>query len=290
MEYLLIPLLGVLAASKSVVQSRFAKGHTKTTANGVFFVAFVFLTCALLTIPSLFQGSVNGKFLLLSAIYGVTCLLFQFAYLQAFRYGSTPVSVLIATTAMVGPVVFSAIAYGEPFGAKEIIGLILILSTFVLNTQFKQDGEKKKTGLLWIVFISLTFLGNAGAMIVQKIFVKQMGAANTPTFVCYSYLIGTVLAFPLAFLLRHNSKEEKEPVKKPLLIAAFAVGAMLCVFQIVNNYALSKISATILIPTYNCITSLFVALATALLFKEKMTKKQILSAVLSVGAILLMVL
>ena len=69
MEYLLIPLLGFLAASKSVVQSRFAKGHTKTTANGVFFVAFVFLTCALLTIPSLFQGSVNGKFLLLIYLY-----------------------------------------------------------------------------------------------------------------------------------------------------------------------------------------------------------------------------
>lgn len=291
MPYLLIPLLSLCASAKVLIQSRFAKGHTKTAANALLYNGIVFLIVLLWTCPSLFQG--GGFFFFLTAwLYGLFSVLFQFFYLQAFQRGSTPITVLIVSTAMIVSVVFSAIAYGESFGAQEIIGSILILVTFVLNAQSAKNEkeEKKSVTWQWLLCAVLAFIFNAAASIVQKIYTKNVSDPMASAFVSHAYLFAAVFSFLLYFCFRCKRDRAEEKFEKKALLSALGVGSALCAFQVVNVYATAMIDATVLQPAYNGGLAVFVTLFSVLLYKEKMTKLQWLSAGLSLFATILVVL
>lgn len=291
MVYLLIPLLSLFSSTKAIVQGRFAKEYTKTTLGAILFNGAVFLVCILWTSPSLFRGG-DAFFFLMAFLYGLSSFFFQFFYLQSFRLGSLPITVLIVSTALIMPVGFSAIVYDEPFGVKEIAGLVLILASFVLNAQTsssEENAEKKKLSFRWIVFVALTFLFNGSGSIIQKIYTENVAEPETFTFVSYAYLFAAAISL-IAFLLFGKKAQGEERFGKKAMLAALGVGSALCAFQVVNMYATAKIDATVLLPAYNGGIAVFVTTASLLIFKEKLTKRQITSAALSLAATILLVL
>jgi drug/metabolite transporter (DMT)-like permease len=76
----------------------------------------------------------------------------------------------------------------------------------------------------------------------------------------------------------------------PIFGAGVLVAVFLGSFQCVNVYAASKIAGTVLYSTYNLGVALLLLLIGRLLFKERLTKKQAVGAVLGLVSIVLMCL
>ena len=153
MEYLLIPILCLLAAGKVTLQSRFSKNDHSGRSQSIFFNGLIFSVGAIILLPSLLDGPINKYTLILGIIMGVMSFIFQFFYITAFSRGKMSITVIINNFNMLIPVLLSVVMFSESFGPIKIVATVLILTSFVLTVKDnpqKTQADISSSGFDWI--------------------------------------------------------------------------------------------------------------------------------------------
>ncbi len=280
MKYLLVFTTATLATMKVSFQSSFAKKGVHTAADGIFFNMLIFAASALLFFPYLFKAS--GAALLCGAIYAVCNVSFQLTYTRALAEGNVSVAVMFANFGMLVPIVLSCVLYGDRPSAIRIVGILLTAAAFLVTVKpGGSKGEKR-----YFAYALLAMLLNGASLSVQKL-VGAQGIGGL-SFVAASYLCCTVLSGCVyaACALRGNRRSFKI-TKRPIL-AAIGAGCSLAVYLAVNTYAAGVIDGSFHYPAHSGGSILLSTLVGVLLFKDKLSGRQIAACVLGVTAIVLM--
>ncbi len=286
MKYLLIIPLCILAVSKVTVQGGFSKKNIRKPVDALFFNALIFLSVAVLSAPILF-GGISLNSLCWGAAFGVFSVMFQLFYSFALRYGSVSITVLTVNCSMILPVCVSAFLFHEPLTVCRIIGIVVILITFVLNANLTKG---QKHSALWAVSVSMAFIATSGCSIVQKSFTVFAPDGSHAEFVAAAYLCAAVLSFLLVGIFYACGSGVSYAVKPRVWLTALSIGAVLFSFQLLNTYAVSRIDGTILYPVYNGGTTVLSAFVGMLFFHEKPGRKQVAGIVTGVIGIVLLCL
>ena len=280
MKYLLVLTTASLATMKVSFQGAFAKKGVRSSADGIFFNMLIFAASALLFLPYLFKAS--GAVLLCGAIYAVCNVSFQLTYTRALAAGNVSVAVMFANFGMLVPILLSCILYGDRPSGLRIAGIALTAMAFLVTVK-RGNGKGERR---YLVFALLAMLLNGASLSVQKI-VGAQGIGGL-SFVAASYLACTVLSGCMyaACALRGNRKSFKI-TRRPIL-AAIGAGCSLALYLAVNTYAAGKIDGSFHYPAHSGGSILLSTLVGVVLFKDKLSKRQIAACVLGLAAIVLM--
>ena len=193
---LLIFVCCLLATSKVTTQSAFSKRHVKNFPDVVFFIALTFTISALIFSPDLIGCSpIVWAY---AAVFGLSSMLFQLSYTRALSMGNVSITVMLANLAMIFNVVLSIVAFDDPLTTAPVIGILLTIAVFIINTDFKTKNKVEKS---WFA-LALTALVTSGiAGCTQKVFGELGPADETRAFVSCSYLVGAVATFATYLIL-----------------------------------------------------------------------------------------
>lgn len=284
MEILLITVSCLLAATKVLTQGRFAKNMAKTPSDALLFNGLIFGTGAIILLP-MFGVNISLPGIVASLFVGVFNVIFQMAYVCAFSCGPISLTAMISTTSMVVPIIVSAIAYNEPLSVSRIIGIILTIFALYFTTE---KVSKDSIKLKWTLFTLLAFVANFSSSLIQKIYLKSFENIDTSSFVAVHFTFASIVSLGLYFILAAKGKKCSYKIGKNVILTSVFIGVILGIFNLIYSYSLAVIDATVYLPIFNGGLTVLVTLCGSLFMKEKLTKRQKISIVLGVIAIVLM--
>jgi drug/metabolite transporter (DMT)-like permease len=283
MKYLLVFACCLLATAKVTTQSAFSKKSVKSFPDVVFFIGLTFTVSALIFLPDLIGCS--PIVWLYGAAFGLSSMLFQISYTRALSMGNVSLTVMMANLAMVFTVLLSAIVFHDPISPARLIGIVLTIAVFVINTDFKTKNKVEKS---WFGLALTALLTSGAAGCTQKFFGELGPADESRAFVSASYAVGAVATFALYLILHCKNNRKTYKTAPPVFLYALGVGGFLAIFQIVYQHSINTIPGTFLYPTYAGGCIILSTLAGLVLFKDKLKRRQMISVLFGLVAVVLM--
>ena len=157
MNYLLLVVSAFLNGFKSVCAKKGNKYITET--QNIYTYIFYMFSTALIIALAIGLPSWNGLSMttfIIGVCYGAFLYFAQFFLIKAINTGNTSISTLFYSCGFLGPTFFSIFMYNEKVTFFTILGIVLILISFVIAV----DG-KGRTRPKWFVYIFAALFCNA---------------------------------------------------------------------------------------------------------------------------------
>ena len=229
-----------------------------------------YLTCVLIALLSLpdrgqiLRGSPTTLLLGLGA--GVLFVAGLITLQSSVRLNGATLSAAFAKLGLLVSLALSVLCFGERPGLLQLLGILLVLAALVLI--HTKGGEKSESGAprsLSLLLLTLLAGGGADAMAL--------------------FLTAALLTGLLALLERRRSG-------KRILLRELAAGVAVGVPNYFSSYllllALERLPAFLVYPVFSTGTILLVLLLSALLFRERPGRRQLLGILLILGALVLL--
>ncbi|MBO7762163.1 MAG: hypothetical protein J6T24_05140 [Clostridia bacterium] len=282
--FITVAALCILSAGKAIVQGRGARRYLGGFGDSFLFIALFLLFTALSYLPLLFSATLSLPSVGYAAVAAVLNLLYQLSYTVALSSGPVGLTALFAALSMLIPLFGSTLFLCDGFGPARILGLVLIVITLVLNTDFKK-GAGSLSGRWWLA-VAVTFFSNGLSAFWQKCFVLGSHGEEIVCYNFFAYFLAALLSFLLLPFLR---KKATSPLssRRGLYLCAVAVGLLLGAYQWLFAHAQRAVEATLLYPIYNGGFIVIMTVAGAILFGERLPPRRLAATVVGIAAIIL---
>ena len=278
--FLVIIILGV------TVQSVAQKEYNKRVGGGVFGYSAAGVFFAL---PVFAIGVIGGfNFSVQALIYS---LAFAFVYSMATVFlflaiESGPLSItnLIVSYSLILPAAYGIIMLGEPISIGLIFGFILLLVSLML-INFENKAEPKKITLKWVIYVAVAFLCNGACSIVQRLQQINCKGEYKNEFMIIALAISTL---SMAIIAAVNEKKN--------LLTDIKKGIGWCALHGISNGVVNlliivlalRMPASVSFPIISAggIVAAFIISVT--MYKEKLSKPQLVALVLGVASVILL--
>ena len=200
----------------------------------------------------------------------------------AIRTGSLSLSALIMQYSLIVPAIYGIVMLNEPIKFTLFIGLaLLVVSLFLVNFNVKEASVRPT--LRWMLFAGLSFIGNGMCATVQKVQQVDFNGAYKSEFM----IVGlSVAALILAILVLVT--ERKDFVSNLRRGGLISVGSGIsngaCNFLIMVLAGL--LPASIMYPVISAGGTIAISLTSLFIYREKLTKQQLVGLGLGVLAII----
>lgn len=279
MNYLLLIITLILGTSKNLISK--GGGAPFSGREALLNINIITAVLALIIFGAGGVGfsAMSAGLIIISAFFGVFIMLSQMLYISALKKEQVSVCSLIYSCGFIIPTFFGAFYYNETILIFDIIGVIVMLAAVWLVSGYEKGHKVSK--YLIMAFGAMFSAGMVG--VCQKVCIKTFGSEriNDCLFVAFAFM----LAISAVMKLLSKEKAAKPQGITALLMLLFGIAV---VFQNKLNLFLSgEFPSMLFFPTVNggCIalTSVFAWI----LFRERLTKKQVAGVVLSLLAIIL---
>ena len=197
MEYVLLVLTVIMAATKAVLNKKVKNGTEtlyQTFRFNLFCFVFAFITVFIVGIREL--DTLLNTPILLALGLAVCTIGMQIFSMKAVQLGPVSVSSLFCYCGFIIPTVFGCVYYKEPFRVLQGVGIAMIVFAFIFSTK---GGEDKKPNAKWL-FCSISALLSSGLIgVFQKIFMREYPDSSLNNFLIFSFLM--ILAIGGVYLL-----------------------------------------------------------------------------------------
>lgn len=245
--------------------------------------AMIYLVLSGFTLPSVQEAW------LLALCFGVCLAVSSIGHAEAMHNGPFSLTGIISSCNVLIPILVGCIFFQEHLQPGHIVGILLLLCTFVLPSIGTTE-ESKEIRPIWYFQILLSFLGNGFGAVILSAFNKLPTPGSSDSFMAASFFIGSLLL--LAYLLLRKVSKPESVIRLPfswLLVGLLAASA-LCVFGC--NSLLIRLAAvypsSMLFPIYNGISSVLSCFASCLFFQESIDRKKFITILLGIGAVVLL--
>ena len=294
MKYVLLALAALLGASKNIftkiVKNKSESFYDTMKMNVIIFtVAFsVIFLIGIDSIKTFFNVPWG-----LVICYAVCTLGSQIALMKAVELGPISISSLFYSCGFILPTLFGSFYYQEKLNALHVIGLILIVTSFVCSAK-KEEGKRFHFGWLIAALGGLLFSGMVGVM--QKLFTNEFARYKLDNFLCIAFILIIAMsgiAMFFAFLKKRKDadieqaeKQEKVEIQSNVLMKQYgftvALGAVMGLVNKTNTYLSGVLPSVLVFPITNGGVILATTLLSVLFFKEKLSLLQKIGLVIGI--------
>ena len=208
MKWLLLIVSILSGSAKSILSKRVnnnVKGLKQTMRANVFLFFFAFCFVAVFAIFSVREWRLPWG---LTIVYAVCVLMSQISLMKAVEFGSVAISSLFYSFGFIIPTIWGCIYFKEGINALHIIGIVLILTSFIVSVDKKED---KPFDWKWLTAALCGTLFSGFVGVAQKLFGIQTIEYSLDLFLCVSFVI-IILLSGVIFFISHIF-EKKEPDK-----------------------------------------------------------------------------
>ena len=288
MEWLtFFPVIVLLVVSMSAcltvqtVRRTYAKENGRTQKDYYYFSAVTSLVAAFAIFAlSGFDCKVSIYTLLISIAFGVATLSSTVFSLSALKIGPWAYTTVLTSLSTIIPTLSGAIFWNETIDLLKIIGITLMVASFIFSV-FKKNVEKdeKKATLRWFILTLIALVSTGIIGVLQKVHQSSSHKNELAMFLVISFLFSSVFSFALAFLSQKKEMQALQgntpnpPTNKKLLfkiLALFAlVGVCSALNNIINLHLSGVMDSAVFFPIVNGGNMLLVTSLAAIIYKEK---------------------
>ena len=221
---------------------------------------------------------------LLAVAYGVLTVLSQWMYTLSLTRCPVSVCAMVYSFGFILPTVFGTVVWREPVDAFKIVSILLCIGTIFLASGKSEAGAAKPRGLPLPLIVAM--LASGGLGIVQKLQQKSTASGETGMFLCLAFVLATLLSL-LAALAARKDAAPKARIAPALALPILVVGVCMAAANTANTLLAGLLPSAVIFPTVNVGVILASLAASALLLKEKPTRRQLAAFALGITAILL---
>ena len=219
-----IPLTLILSLAAALGGSIAKKYYTDKEPTGIsggfVFNAIAGLTAAVILLcwggfgaSSVFTIVIGVAFGAVTALQGIT----NIAALQVGPMSYT--SVIISFSTLISSL-SGVMFFDESLGWAQIVGMVLMLASFVLAA--KSDVDEKKANLKWLFLCLIAFVATGGIGVMQKVHQSSEYRDELNAFLIIAFVSSAVLcAFFAALMKRRESRFADEKEKKKMAKGRF---------------------------------------------------------------------
>jgi len=289
MNYLILTVSTLSATGKALFCKVLGTGGYSAKKTLVlnceaFFFAFV---CSLLFVSNQIDKlfAISSFSVMLSIFFGLSVAITQIMQTKAMGSGPSSMVTLIYSCGFLVPIFYGVIFWDESVSAFQWggVALLQVALCFILKKQKRAESFK------WLPFAIAAMLGSGINAIFQKTHQYSEFANELPFFLIYSMFFSTIFTAITSLIIREkkidnprfSGKEMLKNIWKPLCLG-ICVGAL----NFFNLELSGKLPSVIHFPVYNVGSMLLTSGISAIIYKDKPTKKQGLGFVIGIAAIL----
>ena len=285
MAYLLLALSVVLSSGRNLL-SKNLSGIKFGTRN--FFlcqcVLFSFGGVALVLFGKISRSHIAPITFIYATVYALLLVLAQWFYTAALSKGNTGLCSTVYSLGFILPTLSGAIFWEETFSFLDLSGVLCAIAAVVISG-LKQKSKEKSTKAYYFLPLVVAMLASGGLGIVQKLQQKSAFAEQNSIFLLIAFLIASAISLIFSAFAKNQGNTER--VFGKLAIASF-VGIFFGCCNLLNTTLAGRLPSAIFFPTLNIGVILLSILLGMLLFKEKITKREIAVLILGGSSILLL--
>ena len=229
---------------------------------------------------------------ILGIVFGAVTSLQGIANITALQIGPMSYTSVIISFSTLISALSGVMFFHESLGWAQIVGIVLMLASFVLAA--KTDGGEKKTNLRWLLLCLVAFAATGSIGIMQKVhqsseYRGELNAFLIVAFICASFFSAI---FSLTFKRREAKHAEKNDPerqsKKPWwFLVGFIIinGVCVAINNKFNLYLSGVMDSAVFFPIVNGGGLVLTSLAATFLFKERLTVKQYIGLALGIASV-----
>lgn len=224
---------------------------------------------------------------LLGLAFGAVTALQSITNFSALQCGPMSYTSVIISFSTVISALSGVIFFDESIGWSQIVGIILMLVSFVLAAK---GGDGKKANLKWLMLCLIAFAATGGIGIMQKVHQSSQYRDELGGFLIIAFVSSAAICALFSFFMIKRSKKAEgvKASKKPLwlVIAVMAAcGVGVAVNNKFNLYLSGVMPSAVFFPIVNGGGLVLSTLAALLIFKERLTRRQWVGVVIGIASV-----
>lgn len=260
----------------------------KTTADlRLFQCLYIFAASVLYFLSVGGRLELTGAGLWLALLYGLDLALCFMMTAACYNCGPMSLTSIITNACVVLPILVGCIWYDEVLRLPQIIGCVLLAVTFLLSGL--GSGAGGKISLRWYPMVFFAFFLNGMGAVLLNIYGRVAPAGARNSFLSLGYFAASVFLLGVFLSRPKVERPGKRAVIRPLF---FLLAAICCLGSFVGNGILMSLNtampATILYPLVNGGIGVFVAIASVVIYREKLTVNRLFAVLTGLGAIVVL--
>jgi len=262
----------IVSAASMVLQNcffnSFSKSAPRTSKEITYFNCFTYVVCILLFgILTLIQQSISIFTVITGFIFGFLTANSYTNRMKALSKGPMNITLLITTSSMIIPTL-SGIFFGEGFSLPKLCGVIVLLFFIYLSLGTGKGSAFDKS---WFLFSLLAFFCQGFIGVMQKIHQASQYKEETEDFLLMAFVFSMIYSF---FMLGKGVKTTK--IENKYKIFSVACGVFVFAMNYLNLLLSGMLPSQLFFPLVNGSSIIISTLISVLLFKETLTKKQLI--------------
>ena len=277
---LIVVFVSVQQVTKKAFSNRYTGGALTFSAASCVAALVVFLVTAGGDMQ--FSWDFVGYSL---AFAGSYCFALVFGLL-AIKVGPLSLSSLLTSFSLLIPTFYGIVALNEQTSVLLYLGLALLLGALVL-INFEKKGEEKKITLRWVIYILLGFVGNGMCSTVQKIQQIQQTGLYKSEFMILALTISVVAVGLIAVF---TERKQMIPALKKGAICFIPCGLAngIVNFLVIYLSAPGRMAASVMFPVISGGGIVLTFLISLFVYKEKLSKWQLIGSGLGLISVVLL--
>ena len=265
------------ALGASVSKKYYTDKGSGGLSGGFVFNAISCLTAAAVLLLWGGFGSSSAFTVLLGIAFGAVTAFQGITNIAAFGIGPMSYTSVIISFSTLISALSGVMFFSESIGLAQIVGIFLMLVSFVLAVN--RDGDEKKANFKWFLLSFAAFLATGIIGVMQKIHQSSVHKGELNAFLIIAFVSSAVLCFLFALLLkkRENKNADAKNGKKQffIMLAVMIVGG-LCVAanNKFNLYLSGVMDSAVFFPIVGGGGLVLSTLTAVAVFREKLTLKQ----------------
>ena len=250
-----------------------------TIETGVIFNCLVGLAGSILYfIICRFKVEITLFSLIMAILFTIFVGVYTMIGFKIMSMGSMAIyTIFLMLGGMALPYFYGIIFLEEQITVLKVIAMLMMIIAIIMQN----DGEKKKEKILFYILCIAVFILNGGVSIVSKIHQIDTGyeAVSANGFVLLKNIMMFILyGGMIPFVMKGKKKATSiKPKIYAIIFGTAIISSVAYMFQLVSSLYLP---ATVQFPVISGGTIVFSALLGLVCFKEKISKKQILSLII----------
>ena len=242
------------------------KKDLKTSDHAYRFNVISYIVCIILFGIIALMGGISWFTIVLGLVFGVVTAFANYYKMRSLSSGPMHVTLLVTTSSMIIPAL-SGIFFGESFSVWKLLVVFVLIFFIYLSFDKSGGGRVNRT---WLIFCALTFIAQGGVGVLQKIHQSSVHKGEVGAFLFVAFVCSLVYSHFRA----KKSYKELGFKKKHVL---FALVAGICAFgmNFLNLRLSGLLPSQLFFPLVNGSSIILSSLASVFLFKEKLSKRQI---------------
>lgn len=221
--------------------------------------------------------------------YGSVMSAFLLCKMQAMATGPVSVTSFIGCSSLLISTAFGVLYFHEKVSVLQITGVVFLIFALFL-TIFKpgqNHEEKEKTEKSWFLWCSLFFICSGVTGIVFKLH-QFSPARNEVNQMMLAAAITSIVLFLVLSLIVQRKKDKTLPrITAPAYIFVILCGIVSCGYNRLNISLTGLIPSIVFFPVFNGSVIFLASLFAAILFREKITKRQMTGIIIGIAALLM---